>query len=425
MNLRSRATLALPLVILLAGFVVPLMMGAGADEARGPVDDRGVHAGRTAEQWKSLADRALGHGAFERALSCAKSAELADAGDQYREFIADVRRARRRAGAVEDNADRFLGRPVAEMRFNDEGGVTGGVRIAVALPGESLWTMAEAWVAADRGVLPSEVDDGSADVYAAWDCLTTANGVRELEVGDEILVPLLDSEMVAIAEANRRDMKALSEALAVACSGDPIAAGEILEGVVGRFAMASAEREEVLLAIGTAEDELKAAREQAFVVRASELVESSGALSRIASYDVLVGSLREAQRCLDEAENLREEVRYAQPRAAVAQMLAEIERHRVVPDGSVRTLKPAGVAYTDAAAEAVEWLLGRELVWSGASFPMSEAKTADERAWARFLIDAARLARASGVDIERLVADRESEREIALPNPEDYFASES
>ncbi len=423
MNLRSRATLALPLVILLAGFIIPLVMGAGGDE--GPVAENGpgTHAGRTAAEWAALANKALAHGSYDRAISAAKSAESADGGEQYRELIVEARRARWRAREIDRNAERFLGRPAQELAFDADGRVIDGVRVAVALPGESLWTMATAWVAADHDALPSEIDDGAADVYAAWDRLTAANGVRELEVGDEILIPLLDSEMEAIAEENRRDMASLGDALAAAHGGDPDGARSILEGVVGRFALASGEYNDVIVAVDAAEEERRAGLEQDLIVRANDLVESSRSLSRVVSHGELVASLREARRCLNEAEGLSEGERYAQPRAVVAQMLREVERYSVAPDGSVSTLKPAGVAYTDAAAEAVEWLLGRELVWSGASFPMSGAKTADERAWARYLIEAARLARASGVDVERLISDRDAETEIALPNPEEYFAS--
>ncbi len=423
MNLRSRATLALPLVILLAGFLIPLMMGAGADEGAVTVEEPGTHAGRTAAQWEALTNRALARGSYDRAISFAKSAESADGGEQYHELIAKARRARWRAREIDRNAERFLGRPAQDLVFDAEGGVADGVRVAVALPGESLWTMATAWVAADHDALPAEIDDRSPDVYTAWDRLTAANGVRELEVGDEVLIPLLDSEMAAIADANRRDMALLDEALAAAHTGDPDGAGSIIERVVGRFALASSEYDEAVTAIDTAEEERRAAHEEDLVIRASELVESSRMLSRIASHAELVRSLQEAQRCLNEAEGLSDDERYAQPRAAVAQMLDEVERHRVAPDGSVSTLKPSGVAYTDAAVDAVEWLLGRELVWSGASFPMSDAKTADERAWARYLVDAARLARESGVDVERLITDSDAETEIALPNPEEYFAS--
>ncbi len=423
MNLRSRATLALPLVILLAGFIIPLMMGAGVDEGA-DVDDRpGTHAGRTAAEWEALARRALARGAYDRAISAAKSAESADAGEQYGELLDNARRARWRARQIDRNAERFLGRPAQDLVFESDGAVADGVRVAIALPGESLWTMATAWVAADRDALPSEIDDRSPDVYAAWDRLTAANGVRELEVGEEVLIPLLDTEMEAIAEANRRDMASLGDALAAADAGDPDGARSIIEGVTGRFALASSEYHDVIEAVSAAEEERKVALEQDLIIRASDLVESSRSLSRVASHGELVRTLREAMRCLDEAEELSGDERYAQPRAAVEQMLDDVERYRVAADGSVSVLKPAGVAYTEAAADAVEWLLGRELVWSGASFPMSGAKTDDERAWARYLIEAARLARASGVDVERLIADHETETEIALPNPEDYFAS--
>jgi len=425
MKFRSRATLALPLVILLAGLVIPMMMRGGGDA--GPDGSEtatvvGRHAGRTAAQWEAQARRALSRGAYDRALSFAKSAELADEGEQYVDLLDETRRARWRAREIQRNADRFLGRPVSEIVFDDDGGVADGVRVAVALPGESLWTMAEAWAAADRGVLPGEVDADSRDVYEAWDRLTAANGVRELEVGDRVLVPLLDAEMEVIADANRRDMETLAQARDVAESGDPDAARELLETVTGRFALASIERDEVLAAVAAADDARREAREGDLVTRAGELVESTRDLSRIAAHDRLDEALREASRCLDEAEGLSEGERYARPRAAVGQMLAEVERYRVAPDGSVSAPKPAGVAYADAAAEAVEWLLGRPLEWSDATFPKSGEKTDDERAWARYLIDAARLARARGIDVERLIADSEAETEIDLPNPEDYFS---
>ncbi|MCD4690324.1 hypothetical protein K8S17_02580 [bacterium] len=422
MNLRSRATLALPLVILLAGFLVPLLMDAGPKAAGEEDTAPGIHAGRTAIEWEGMAVSALVHGAHSRALSCAKSAELADHGEQYGDLIREIRRSRRRSREIAGNAERFLGRPVAHVEHNENGGVIEGVRVVVALPGESLWTLAVAYVAAENDVLPGEVDVGTADVYAAWDRLTAANGVRELEVGETVFVPLTSEEAAVFTEVNRQDMESLDDALRTARAGDIEGAREMLAGVTGRFALASEARAEVELALVVAGDERRAMREQGLIVRAHELVDGSRSMSRIASHTELLAALREAAACLDEAEGLYHEERYAQPRAAVGQMLGEVERFRFAPDGSVTVPKPAGVAYTDAAMEAVEWLLARELVWSGETFPRSDAKSADEFAWARYLVDAAKLARKNGVDVERLIADRDTGTEIVLPNPEEYFA---
>ncbi len=203
MKRASKVTLAIPLVILACGILIPVMMQGGSETE--PAEGEAVrrHAGRSADEWEELARSALKSGQLDRALSYAKSAEVVEPGAQYSELIVGVRRARHRARLVEENGERFLGEPSSNVAFAAAGGETVRVRSVTARPGESLWSLAASIVAAERGLTPSEVED-EAGVYAVWDRLTDANGVRGLDVGESVLIPESDQAVSAIALARAR-----------------------------------------------------------------------------------------------------------------------------------------------------------------------------------------------------------------------------
>ncbi len=106
----------------------------------------------------------------------------------------------------------------------------------------------------------------------------------------------------------------------------------------------------------------------------------------------------------------------------MARLLTEETRFSVAGDGAVVAAKPPGLSYTDAARQVVEWMLERELRWSGMSYPYSGEKSQDERAWAAYLAEAARTAAGSGLDFTALLDAVDEETEIRLPDPAAYFA---
>lgn len=188
MEARNRLTLALPVVLIIVGLLVPSLVASRSSS--GPAAERAParYAGLTAAEWAARGRRALERGRLDKALSYLKTAERVEPGTQYALELAGVRRARRRAAEIDRDRARFLEGPIIELNLRPDVTVANGHRVTIALPGESLWTLARRYAAALAGVARKDV--GSAAVYAAWDRLTDLNGVRELEVGEAVSVPL-------------------------------------------------------------------------------------------------------------------------------------------------------------------------------------------------------------------------------------------
>jgi len=110
------------------------------------------------------------------------------------------------------------------------------------------------------------------------------------------------------------------------------------------------------------------------------------------------------------------------PLASIRAMLAEFERYEIGGDGTVRTVKPAGKSYVETAREAVEWLLERELAWSGREYPYSSEKTPDERGWASYLGAASEMATSRGVNFAGLLTAIDDELVVELPSPAGHFS---
>ncbi len=402
---RMRATMALPFIILLAGVILPLLSDAGSDlpdEAREAAV--ASYAGRTAVEWEILATKAVERGAYDRALSCAKSAERALPGEQFSGLLKDIRTLRWRSREIARSQERFFSGEVVAGAYYDPATFTPAHRVTVALPGESLWTIATAIVAAGRGELVRDTLDDDTDIYVVWDSLAELNGVRELEVGERVLLPIPVEEMEGLRhlalEAAMRHQFALADSAAM----EAVRRGDS-EQLLGTL---SDRRREW-------EDEL--------VTEAQAAIERTLGLSRVSEHGELVDVLREAHRALDEAERLSTGVQYEQSLVVVEAMIAEAERFRFREDGAIRINKPAGETYTDAARAAVEWLLERSLETTGASYPHSADKTGDQLAWAVFLKGAYDLAESEGINFTALLENVDTDSEMLLPNPELYFAS--
>ncbi len=401
----TRATIALPFIILLAGIVLPLLSGAGSDlpdEAR--VAAVASYAGRTAAEWEILATRSAERGAYDRALSCAKSAELVLPGEQFGGLLKGIRALRWRSREIAGSRDRFFHGDVVAGTYDDAAAFTPAHRVTVALPGESLWTIATIIVATERGELARDISDDSGAIYTVWDGLTELNGVGELEVGERVLLPIPEKE---VEELRHLALEAAMEhqfTLADSAAMEAVRRGNS-EQLLGTL---SDRRDEW-------EDEL--------VTEAQAAVERTLGLSRVSEHGELVDVLREAHRALDEAERLSTGVQYEQSLVVVEAMIAEAERFRFREDGAIRITKPAGETYTEAARAAVEWLLERSLETTGASYPHSADKTGDQLAWAVFLKGAYDLAESEGINFTALLENVDTDSEMLLPNPELYFAS--
>jgi hypothetical protein len=402
---KARVTIALPFIILLAGIIIPLLSDAGSD-LPDEVSNAAVasYAGRTAAEWGILATDAIERGAHDRALSCAKSAERVEPGEQFGGLLKEIRVLRWRSRGIARSRDRFFGGEVVAGAYGDSAVFIPAHRVTVALPGESLWKIAISIVAADCGELARDTRADSRDIYAVWDGLTELNGVRELEVGERVLLP------IPVGEASWfRDLA--------------------LEAARGhRFALADSaaieavRRGEPRVLLGTVSDR-KREWEDELVIEAHTIVERALGLSRVSEHGEFIDALREAHRALDEAEGLSMGTQHEQLLVVVEAMIAEAERFRFREDGAVRVMRPAGESYTEAAREAIEWLLERSLDASGASYPHSADKTDDQLAWAMFMKDAYDLARSEGVDFTALLENVVTDSEMLLPNPELYFAA--
>jgi hypothetical protein len=416
MERRTRLSLMLPLAILLAGIVIPAVIGTGRGGPRPDAPgEAALVAGRTADQWRDVAFRSLEREQFDRALRAIKTAERAEPGTQFGDDLVRIRRARWEAREVERARRRLLGGEPEHIALDPRGAVLVGYRTTVVLPGESLWSLARQVVSAERGIHVDDVGSDDAAVYALWDRLTDLNGVRELEVGERVMVPLPDGERALIAAANARDLSRIERGTRALVEGDLDAGVQLHEEVRGEFARATD-------AFRAFEEALAGAREDALVDKASSAVEEALALSRSSEHGAIVGLLADARRALVEARGLSGGTRHGEEVERVDELLADAERFRVESDGSVFTTKPAGVAYTETARATVEWFLGRRLASSGREFPYYDEKTGDEIGWARYLGCASEMARLDGVDFATVLESVGEEIEIRLPSPGRYFS---
>jgi hypothetical protein len=365
-----RATIALPLVVVLLGVGLPLLVGRDdtvrASDAEAPEPRV---SGRTAGEWAELANRALERGRPKRALSYIKTAEGVAPGIQFADELRAVRLANRAALEVE-RARRRFGGDLDHVEFDDSGAVKSAHRLVTVLPGESLWTLARDAVAAWRGVPAGRLASNDSEVYRLWDAMTAANGLRELEVGERVVVLPTDSESAALTERRR---------------------GEL-------------------------------ARELKLAGDASEAMAAVSELPRDSRHADRLDAINGARTAIAEAEAVRPGEQHAEAAALAARLHAEETRFSVAPDGTVAATKPPGVHYTDAARQAVEWLLERELRPSGVRFPNTAGKSPDDLAWARYLALAASAAEARGEDFSALLEAVDEELVIRLPAPAVCFA---
>lgn len=202
-----KATIALPVVLVAAGLAIPVIVDGGAGRPPAPPAAEARYAGRSATEWRALAAAALDGEDFALAIKYLRTAEKVEPGRQYSGELTRVRAARKRALDVASNRERMIGGRPLDLVLDEDGRVVSAHRMTVALPGESLWSVAVALQAAWRGILPSEVSAGGPDVYATWDALTDVNGLRELDVGETIRLPLSPPELDAISRANAEDME--------------------------------------------------------------------------------------------------------------------------------------------------------------------------------------------------------------------------
>jgi len=417
MRRRTKATLALPMAILLLGLAVPLAVRPGArPQASRPATEARRRAGRTAAEWRELAVAALEDGRHDTALRRIKTAESVDPGRQFDLEIREIRRARREVRVFERARERFLGGDVEHVELDPRGAVLVAYRTAVVLPGESLWSIARTLASAEEGGNPtSRVPADDPRIFEHWDRLTDLNGVRELDVGERIKVPLLASERGAIASANAADLVRIAEGACAVGRGDLEAAAALRDAVAGSFALSTPEFEVFDVA-------LRSARRETLVRAARRALKDALALKRTSSHAGFVGMLSSARGALVEAERLAGDSRFEVELEVIEPLLAEAVRYRVLEDGSVVAPKPSGVAYTDAVRATVEWFLDRKLLASGREFPHQDQKTSDEIGWARYLSGASDMARREGVDFAALLESDAAEIEVRLPNPGDYFA---
>jgi hypothetical protein len=408
-------TRALPLAILLLGAVVPLAVRPGArTDRRTEAEEVRRRAGRTGAEWRELAIEALGEGRHSLALRRIKTAESVDPGRQYAREVREIRSAKRVAIDVERSRERLLGVAVERIEFDPRGAVVLAYRTTVAMPGESLWTIARSVAAAVDGVPASRLAADDRRVYAAWDQLTDLNGLRELRVGEPVKVPLPREERERIASANADDLAKIAEGMAALAQGDVEAGVSLREAVLGPFALSTPE-------FAAFDEALTNARRETLVTHARRSFGEALALSRASKHAEMVGLLAAARDALVEAEGLGGGPGLDSELDAIGSLLEEATRYRVLEDGSVVAPKPPGVAYTEAVRTAVEWFLDRKLRGSGAEFPYSDRKTPDEIGWARYLCDASDMARREGVDFAALLESDARGLEVRLPNPEGYF----
>ncbi len=469
MKLPARVTIALPVGIILIGALIPLVARSGGDAPPPPeAPEVRTMNGKTAGEWCSLAAAAAERGQYDRAIGFMKTAEEIDPGQQYAADLVAIRRARWRALEISRERERILGGEVARLDFADDGTIAIGGRNVIVLPGESLWSLARSAAAAERGLLPEELADLDPSAVRWWDRLTEQNGVRELEVGELVLVPLREDEVAHIETGNREDLERIAAAVRAFAVDRIEVAEELRAEVVGEFAPATTAGRALDAELGRARDarearryaddaseasaafnfaraeslaiaavrlgadpsvlitvgEESALREAELVESAHDLVLAAEDLPRLSRYAELVRTLDDARARLTEAEGLSPGVQYAQASGVIDGMRSEVDGVRVRGDGSLDVLKPAGTAYIEAARGAVEWLLARRLIASGVEFPYYDRKSLDEIAWAGFLQGAATLAEENGIDFTLLLRSTDEMLRIELPNPALYFEQE-
>ncbi|MFH1689223.1 MAG: hypothetical protein ABIE42_03165 [Candidatus Eisenbacteria bacterium] len=423
----KRATIVLPLVVLLLGAIVPVLLerdeGARASDVEAP---EVRVSGRTAGEWATLAAEALEQGRLNRALSCIKTAESVGTGVQYAAELKSVRRARWRVSEVNRLSHRLSEGSADHAVFDAYGAVVSAHRLVTVLPGESLWTLARDMVAAGRRVPAADVSGDDRDVYRMWDSLTALNGVRELEVGERVRVSLLPGERAALVDANRRDLERVAAAAAALASGKIDEAARLRGELEGTFAESTSGYRSfdgtLNAAIAERDARRELDRENTLAEDARKALARIPELPRATRHSERLDALNGAQAALAEAEALRAGAQYPEAAELVARLLSEETRFSVAGDGVVLAAKPPGVTYTQVARSAVEWMLERELRSSGGHFPRSNEKSPDERAWARYLAEAARAAEGSGSDFAALLEAVDEEMELRLPDPVAYFA---
>jgi hypothetical protein len=404
-----KATLALPVLLIVAGLAVPVVVDGGSSRPPAP-PAKARYAGRTADEWRSMGAAALEEDRFGLALRYMKTAERVSPGAQFAKEIRGVREARRRAQLVDANCERMLGGDVAGVEISDGGEVVSAYRLTVALPGESLWSLAGALAAARAGLLPSELEERV--VYSVWDSLTERNGLRELEVGEVVRVPLSVREMTAMSGANAEDLERIRLANAALDSGRVDMAAEMRGALRTDFVLNSD-------AVASLDDRIRLARARELVDSARSAIELADGIERTSEHGELLASLRTARQELQAASRITGRDA-ADEIAAVDALLAQAERYTVADDGTILATKPAGVPYTEFVRETVEWFIGRPLEHSGAEFPDSYLKTPDEFDWSEYMLGASAMAGRNGVDFAALLVDT-GERPVALPNPGGYF----
>ena len=415
MKLHTSATLALPLAILLSGAVIPLVVSGGGRAPAPPVDaGEPRYVGKTAREWCVMATKSLEQRRYDLAIRYLKTAERVEPGSQYEDRLTRARRTRRRATDVARIRERLLGGEFDGLELDSAGAVVSAHRTTVVLPGESLWTLAEGLVAAGRGLLASDLAPGDPAVYEAWDALTAMNGVREFDVGEIVLVPVPERETAAISAGNALDLRTIEQASAALDAGDLDEAVSLRECVTGPFAAAGE-------SLRTLDVRLRDARAERLLASARGILATAEEMSRPSRHGELVGALREARRLLSEAQATAD-VSAEPEMARLAATLSEAERYSVGPNGLIAATKPPGVAYTDFAHATVEWFLRRKLEKSGKEYPHHDQKTADDVAWAAYLLRASALAEREGVDFAGLLTEAGAEQRVCLPNPADYFA---
>jgi len=423
----KRATIVLPLIVVVLGVALPLLMKRDEGVRATDLEPPEVRvSSRTAGEWADLARGALERGRLDRALSYIKTAEAVEPGAQYAAELKGIRSERRRAAEINSNRRRLTGRDIDHAEFDESGSVESAHRLVTVLPGESLWTLARDVAAARWGVPAADVPQDDPDVYCLWDALTTLNGVRELEVGERVLVPPAHDELAALADMNRRDLERVASASEALSSGDIDESVRLRGEMEGTFAATTAACVALDSALETAVAEQTAAleleREHALVEDANEALASVPEMPRVSRHAERLEALKRAQAALAEAEAIRPGAQYSDSATLAAALLSEETRYAIRDDRSVVVRKSPGVSYTDAVRQAVEWVLERELLASGRSFPHSGEKSSDELAWAAYLTAAARAAEVDGADFTALLEAVDDEVQFRLPDPAVCFA---
>jgi hypothetical protein len=419
----KRATAGLPLAVVVLGILVPVLLDR-AEDARAPASVTSSApriAGRTAHEWAEQAEGQLERGSLRKALVSMKRAESVEPGAQFAAELAEIRHALRRSAEALELERRFLRGPVARLELRADGVATAGARAVIALPGESLWTLAGLYAAAERGVPADDVAD--ADRYDVWDRLTDLNGVRELDVGERVLVPVPQEELAAMTDANGRDLRLVASAWAALVEGDLDEASRLR----GELATAFAETvvscrsldDSLSASMARRDAELALEREGTLMEEARASITEAQKMPRITRHRERLAALVSARDDIVSAEDARDGAQCADALRLVERLLREEQMFVVSEDGSLVVAKSAGVAYTEAVRSAVEWLLQRELLWSGRSYPYSYDKTDDERAWARYLIAARALE--GDADLTRTL-ESVGEEMLTLPDPSAFFS---